>query len=145
MDGASCVAVASDCVCSGWEVGEVAVLSPAQPAMSAPVMRTGRTAARCFLMALSLCRVEGRGCARGTQGPVPSGMAFGFLTRDCIVRARFVKGLFGGGGGEGGRQRLGLTPYGDELVCALAPLRQVFTLELRFFWGTPSTKWFDVC
>ena len=32
--------------------------------------------------------------------PVSSGMAFGFLTRDCIVRACLVKGLSGGGGGD---------------------------------------------
>ena len=79
----------------------------------------------------------------GRTAPRSLGMAFGFLTRDCIVRARFVKGL-----SEGvvrGRQRPGLTSYGDELVRALAPLWQVFAVGLRSFGGTPSTKWFYVC
>lgn len=91
LEGVSVVVtVTSGWACSGWEAGEVGALVPAQPVVSAAATRTGRSVARCFLMVSPVLR--------GEVWPVPGAAglspkaAFGFLTRDCTVRAQQVKG-----------------------------------------------------
>lgn len=66
-------------------------------------------------------------------------MAFGFLIRDCIVRAGFVKGLSGGGRWRGGANDSDGLPMGASL-CALWPLSGKY-LRLGYgYSGVPQVQ-----